>query len=1151
MHVQRRAVIMAAIGTTFLCPITTLSAEPSEIGAVDPIEAGFREPPASARPRVWWHWMNGNITEDGIAKDLAWMKRVGIGGVQNFDAALATPQIVDHRLAYMTPEWKRAFRFAVQRADELGLEFGIAASPGWSETGGPWVAPQDGMKKLVWSETVLAGGRHFAGVLALPPSIGGPYQGIPKRKEAHEAGAPPQFYKDALVIAYRVPASTAPARPTQATANGAVVEAGSLLDDDLATGLPLPGKTATSAGTMAFSYARPQTVSSATVYVTNQSALTPFGRLIPRLQASDDGATWRTLSELTLTAVPTTVSFAPVKARHFRLLFASGKGMDTSAFAPAPGVDISGLASGQTKADAPTIIADFQLFSAPRVNAVEQKAGYAIADDYYALDASTGPDVPGVSPDTVIDITDRMTGNGRLDWTPPGGRWKVLRLGYSLTGVTNHPATAEATGLEVDKYDARAVAAYLDTYLGMYRETVGDTLIGKRGLGAIVTDSTEVGASNWTPQILTQFQRLRGYDPRPWLPALTGEIVGSRRQSDGFLYDFRRTLADLMASEHYGTVARIAHANGLKVYGESLEGQRGLASLGDDIDMRSHADVPMGAMWTFGKGKQPAARFVADLRGAASTAHFYGRPLVASETLTSIFAPWGHAPSDLQPMIDAAFLNGVNRPIIHTSVHQPVDDKVPGLALNAFGQYFNRHETWAEMAIPWMDYVARTSFLLQQGHNVADVAYFYGEEAPVGVLMSNGAIQGLPKRYAYDFVSADGVLGGLSVEGGDLVSSGGARYKALYLGGASSRMTVRMLERLAALAEAGATIVGNAPKSSPGLKDDPARFAGLVNRLWAGGRTTVVGKGRVISGADVEQALADIAVRPDFDYRTAQPADVQFVHRRIDQSDLYFISNRADSTQQVEARFRVTGKAPEIWHADTGKTEPAAYRIEGGETIVPLDMMAGQSLFVAFRKAAATPSRTIATPVFTAIAELGGSWDVAFPPNRGAPTNTRLASLASLSEQQDAGIRYFSGIATYTKSFQLPKEAKAGASLMLDLGRVGDIAEVRVNGQPAGAAWKAPYRVDIGALIRPGQNRLEVRVANLWVNRLIGDAQQGAQKIAYTSLKTYTPRAPLRPSGLIGPVRLMMDGTIRLSRTTREWGNGIVRQRISSFRKMR
>jgi hypothetical protein len=455
-------------------------------------------------------------------------------------------------------------------------------------------------------------------------------------------------------------------------------------------------------------------------------------------------------------------------------------------------------------------------------------------------------------------------------------------------------------------------------------------------------------------------------------------------------------------------------------------------------------------------------------------------------------------------------------------VHQPLDDKQPGFSLMIFGQYFNRHETWAEMARPWVDYIARNDYLLQQGRNVADVAYFYGEEQPITALTAYSALPDIPKRYAYDYVNPDVLLNRLQVQGNELVTKSGARYRVLYLGGTSQRMTLPVLRRIAALVQAGATVVGAAPQDSPSLEDDAAEFQALVKRLWGSGAGGAVGHGRVLAGHDVEAALATLGVTADFSYRGAgQDAEFLFVHRRLRDGDLYFVDNRANAAQQIEARFRANGRAPELWHADTGTVEPVSYRIEQGQVIVPLNFGAEESLYVVFRQApGAGRAVTVPAPKLEKWSAIDGDWQVDFQPGRGAPASARFASLHSLADDADAGIRYFSGTAVYRHDFALPSGAAGGAPLWLDLGRIGDVAEVRVNGKSAGISWWPPYRVDIGTLVQAGGNHLEVRVANLWVNRLIGDAQPGAKKFTFTTLPTYQATAPLRPSGLLGPVTL-------------------------------
>ena len=1087
-------------------------------------EEQFRDPPQSARPRVWWHWMNGNISKDGIAKDLAWMKRVGIGGLQNFDAGLATPQVVDKRLVYMTPEWKDAFRFAATEADRLGLELAIAASPGWSETGGPWVKAEDGLKKVVWSETVVRGGRRFAGKLPAPPRVTGSYL------DFHAADAmaaitgehhfaPPEFYSDIAVVAVPV-APVADPLPQLTGPDGKVIDAAPLFDASLMSGVSVPRGPAEAPGTIVASYAQPQTLRSATLFLSGAKAMFSGPTVSPVLEASDDGAVWHKIATFAVTAAPSTISFAPVTARHFRLVLNPLPFKGSNLGDPPAGVDMAGGFMGAMAAGAaaPFDVRQFSLSSSAMIDQFESKAGFAIERDYYALGAGDGL-AKGADPAQVIDLTGRMKADGTLDWTPPKGTWRVIRLGSSLLGTTNHPAPPEATGLEVDKFDGEAVRRYLEHYIGMYRDAAGPELIGKRGVQAILTDSIEVGAANWTPKMMEQFRRLRGYDPAPWLPALAGVLVGTRDQSDRFLRDWRQTLADLMASEHYGTVAKVAHENGLKVYGEALEDNR--PSLGDDIAMRSHADVPMAALWTFSRAAGPNPSYLADMKGAASTAHIYGQNLVAAESMTSALSPWAYAPNELRRIIDLEFASGVNRPVVHTSVHQPVDDKVPGLSLAIFGQYFNRHEAWANLARPWVDYIARSSLLLQSGRNAADLAYFYGEEGPLTALFGQAPVADAPRLHAYDFINRDALFDAVSVSGGELLAKGGARYRALYLGGSARRMTVPTLRRIAALAEAGATVIGMAPEASPALNDDPAEFARLVARLWGGGPVTKVGAGQVIASRDADGALAEAGVKPDFRMEgAAADAEVLFVHRTAPEGDLWFLNNRKQREERISARFRVTGKVPELWHADDGRIEPVTYRIENGETVVPLALAAEDSVFVVFRKPAAALSAEVKPMTLSPVSALDGPWTVRFQPGRSAPAAITLPALASLSENADPGVKYFSGEATYVRSFTLPKGTRPGAALWLDLGQVAEIAEVRINGQLAGHAWHKPYRVEIGSVLRKGTNTVEVTVANLWVNRLIGDAQPGASKLTWTAMPTYRADAPLRPSGLIGPVTL-------------------------------
>ena len=873
---------------------------------LDTLSEGFANPSNDARPRVWWHWIDGNITKDGIAKDLAWMKRIGIGGAQTFDIAQdKSAPIVAKRLVYMSPEWKEAFRFAAAEADRLNLELTIASSPGWSETGGPWVQPKDGLKKLVWSETEINGGKRYGGKLAVPPVVTGPFQSIAAASGAR-ADSPadhvlqsPAFYQDIAVLVFPLEQTSRLLSPIVRSGGGKPLDGRALIDLDLNSAVALPSE-AGRPPAIVLEYPRAQTIRSATLYL--PGGFLPFfgSPYAPVLEASDDGNVWRKLADVPVTAVPTTLSFAPIMAKQFRVTFNASTTPPLWTFAdPSPGTNLMGLDAmvrpvGSLAGVMPVRVGELRLSSEGRIDRHEAKAGFEIERDYYQLSQNV-PDAKGVDPARVIDLTSRLRPDGTLDWSPPSGRWRILRLGYSLLGTTNHPAPAEATGLEVDKFDGAAVRRYLEHYMAMYRETAGAELVGKRGVQAILTDSYEVGAANWTPQLIQQ----------------------------------------------------------------------------------SVADAPRG--------------------------------------------------------------------------------------------------------------------------------------------------------YGYDFVNAEALLEALSNDSAEIATPGGARYHVLYLGGSSRKMTLPVLRKISTLVRGGATLVGRRPESSPSLADNGAanEFERLAAQLWPGTDVAQVERGQVIATGDVEAALARLGVAPDFRNTSADPdGAIPFVHRKLPDGDTYFLVNEKDRPRVIEARFRVAGKVPELWHAETGKSEAVSYRIDGNETVVPLTLLADESVHVVFRRPVTVPSAVVDKPALTAVSSIEGPWTVKFQPERGAPSTISLPTLRSLSEHSEPGVRYFSGIATYTKSFTLPSGIRPGDPLWIDLGKVGDIAEVRVNGTSVGSAWHAPYRIKISGAVRNGANQLEIRVANRWVNRLIGDAQAGAEKVTWTAMPTYKADAPLRPSGLIGHVTLLAPGTL-------------------------
>ena len=1066
----------------------------------DSLLRGFQDPPDSAKPRVWWHWMSGNISKEGIKADLEWMKRTGIAGFQNFDAALNTPQIVDKRLVYMTPEWKDAFRYATTLAGQLGLEMAIAGSPGWSESGGPWVSPAQAMKKYVWTETRVDGGRPFTGSLPKPPSVNGAYQNQAGSVRAG-APAPGEFYADAVVVAYRAPAGDRSLAEMQAkvSSSGGSFGVVSLTDGDVVQATLLPSAPAGERSWIQYEFATPQTIRGLT-FITGAG---PRGTVSSQeLQASDDGTQFRSVTPIGAR----TIAFPAVTARFFRVSIQTSQ-------SPAP------VGAGPVlAAPAGTPIAEFVLHNSV-VNRFQEKAGFSTATGIYAMATPSAPAADSVRKADVIDLTAKMRPDGTLDWTPPAGRWTVLRIGYSLTGRQNTPASPEATGLEVDKLSRTFVKNYFENYLDQYKDATGG-LMGARGLKYIVTDSWEAGAANWTDDMIPEFNRRRGYDMTPWLPALAGHVVESAESTDRFLWDFRKTLGDMVVEYHYDQLTDLLKARGMERYTESHESGRAL--IGDGMEVKRNSAIPMSAMWT-AQANRGSAQYDSDIRESASVAHIWGQNLVAAESLTAGTGAWSFSPETLKPTADREMSMGLNRFVIHTSVHQPGNDKIPGLGLGPYGQWFTRHETWAEQAKPWTTYLARSSYMLQQGKFVADVAYYYGEDSNITALFGSNPPP-IPASNSFDYVNSDAILTRMSVgPNGTIVTPTGVSYRLLALDPNSQHMTLAVLRKIRDLVNAGAAAVGPKPIDSPSLQDDATEFNAIAGQLWGG----VTGKGKVFGASGIADALRAINVAADFDYSKPQTdTELAFVHRTLPDGEFYWVSHRNARTETVDASFRVQGKAPELWRADTGQVEPAAYRIENGRTIVSLTLDPNDAVFVVFRKASTAPSRTIASPVETRLAAIEGPWNVAFQANRGAPARVTLPALASWHQSADAGVKYFSGTGIYTKTLQAPAEwFQNGAKLWLDLGDVKNIAEVTVNGKPLGIVWKAPFRVDVTSALKSGANTLEVKVTNLWVNRLVGDQQPDAvTKYTYTAQQFYRADSPLLPSGLIGPVQVVKTG---------------------------
>jgi hypothetical protein len=1061
---KRFAPLLASIATA-ACAATALNAADSN-RAPDPLFAGFVDPPVEARPLVFWQWVNGNVSKEGIRLDLEWMQRVGLGGALWFDIGFRTPpvpQYVEKRIGFGTPEWSDAIRFASSEAKRLGLSLGAQSGGGWSVSGGPQVSPEQAMKKLVWSETLLTRRSPKSSPLPMPPGVSGPYQDI----AIEDAYRDPARYREVAVIAFREPGAETLSRPlefadvpeTAALVDGRFDRAVTLVPDEKGV-VRLQARRATSP---------PRSLTIAV----RGPAPTGF------IHANDGRTTLEIIAEL---PVPGPHA-APVRT------FALGERDELS---------WSVWFTGLTK---PLEILEARFDTGARVNLAQDKAGYGVLENYGATETTPAAALAAIAPGDIVDLTAKMRPDGTLDWRPAGGRWIVQRFGWSLTGRRSVPATAESIGLEVDKLDRDAVRAFANAHY----ERFGD-------LDIALTDSWEAGQQNWTPGMPEEFSRRNGYGLRNWLPALTGRIIDNAARSERFLADFRRTISDLVVDNHYGVLAEVARERGLRYWAQAAGTDR--PTLVDGMKAKSRVDVPMGEFWFYPEGAPPQPNYLNDVREAVSAAHVYGKPVVAAEGLaTRGEDAWAMGPPQLRRIVDRFFAEGVNHLVLHTSAHQPFTASSgkggPGMTLRQYGQHFTRNETWAEDAGDWVRYLSRNSWMLRQGWPVADIAIFVGDE---GTPPPPDLIEALRRAgFASDWLNADALLSRVRADDGSLVRPDGGRYRALVIAPTVTRMSLPVLERLEKFASERVPVIGSRPVGGLGLHEDDSRARALADAIWNDANAPAPAE-------EVIEMLQRRGIQPD----VVAPATLRWSHRAGVGEDIYFVANDSVEAVDAEVVFRIVGRRVEEWDAVTGTRARLAHSNSATTTRVRLRLEPRESGFIVFRGEAGAGFHGIAQPERRAFATVEGEWDVTFRDYPGGARTLRLRAGDSWSQHADPEIRFYSGHATYVRTIDVPPAALArGRTVELDLGTVGEIARVRVNGRDVGTWWSAPYRREITDALRGGENRLEIAVTNYWANRLIGDEQPGATPVTFSPIRPYTKDSPLRPSGLLGPVRLI------------------------------
>ncbi len=733
------------------------------------------------------------------------------------------------------------------------------------------------------------------------------------------------------------------------------------------------------------------------------------------------------------------------------------------------------------------------------------------------------------STENSIDLTDKFS-NGKIDIDLPEGDWVIMRFICSNNGQRLVVPSPNSGGLFIDFLDPLATKKHLKHF--MDRLEINPGANRKDGLAYLEFDSMELAEGiPWTDAMPNIFKEGRGYDLIEYLPVLAGWTIDE--ESERFLYDWKKTISDQLIFSHYITGRKFLEEYGVDLVAEA--GGPGPPTWDtcpvDALKALGNVTIPRGEFWV-------KHRDIFLVKEVASASHIYGRNIVDAESFTT-WRRWKDGPADLKPLVDRAFCEGLNRVTFHTFASTTPEDGLPGRTYHA-GSDINSANTWWNKSKPFMDYLARCSFMLQQGSFVADACYYYGDQAPnfypaYHVVPEKPLLEGLGKGFDYDVVNSDVILNRMSVKNGRIVLSDGLSYSLLVLPDQDD-MPIDVLHKLEEMVKDGATIIGKRPVGVPNLHDYTAEnmeLSKLVNGMWTGNDT----KGRVISDSTAREVLTARGIVPDFSHDL--PSVLDFIHRKSGETDIYFIRNTSTKPYSGNCSFRVSDRYPELWDPSTGIQFGVTKFTDGdGSTSIKLDLDPGASVFVIFTKnkrpVPVIPPQMSDTKKSIAI---DGSWRVTFPDGWGAPKEAHFDELISWTESENEGIKYFSGTATYHKTITVPEEAiKKSTKIELSLGEVRDLAEVYLNGKSAGISWKEPYRLDITDLVQPGENELKIEIVNQWVNRLTGDMLlEPEERFCRTNQPYITSdnmgndnwvgdsdeTFRLKPSGLLGPVKLL------------------------------
>jgi hypothetical protein len=1045
--------------------------------------AAFKLPQKVYYPETWFHFIGGNVSKKGITADLEAIARSGISGIQLFHGQFGGPWPgVEPQITCLSPLWDDAVKHTALECKRLGLKYTMQNCPGWAMAGGPWITPANAMRHLAWSRLDVKGGKLITQHLEQPQ---------PSKEDWRD-------YNDITVLAFPTPADDTGLPLIPVAVNGSE----GVKWNDLLVNLPAKAVRLKPAANnepywVEINFADTVTVRTLELPSVNSfihawiyepgvkvkvQAILANGKTVEILNNDIPASNWQDNRSLSL-ALPEVKG-----AKKFKVWIDNKHDMQLNYI---------------------------RFFTAARKNNWEAEAGWTLRNIDRSGTTYAQSVKSYVDPAKVIDITKMMDAQGNLNWTAPAGNWTVLRIGHVNSGKKNGPAPPEGTGWECNKLSEAGADAHFAEYIGRLSGKGG--VLGEGLLTGMLMDSWECETQTWTDNMEAEFARVTAYPLRKWLPAIFGYVLKDQETTFRFLHDWRATINDLHTNKFFGRMAQLAKGNGLSV---SYETAAGDVTPTDILEYYKFADVPMCEFWQpFTNGYVGTLNFK-PVKPAASAARIYGKPRLAAEAFTSFELTWDEQWQMLKDVANVNSVEGVTHLVYHTYTHNPINDSIkPGTSFGSnIGTPFLRGQTWWPHMPAFNGYFARLSYMLERGKPVSDVLWYLGDE----IDHKPDQNAPFPAGFKYDYCNPDVLLNRLSVVNGLITTPEGIQYKVLWLP-ETIHMLPQTLEKLAALIRAGATLVGNAPKSLATLSggaSSQTRFNSAVKAIWGGQTKGLrrVGKGTIISGTTLGDALNLLKLSPDVTGGSAL-----WTHRRTEGADWYFVTAPKGEAFNGTLSFKNTGSV-ELWDPQTGVSKPLAGRLINGRTEMKFDLPQAGSCFVVFDhsktlNAASMPShsKTVAT------IKLAQPWQLTFPDGWGAP---RSVPIAELKPWKDLDIspeaKAFSGTATYTTNFTADKP-KGTEHLMLDLGQVGMIAKVSLNGKNAGTLWCAPYQIDLGNALVAGKNTLTIEVTSTWFNRLVYDAGQPEKQRKTWTISGPSKDKPLRNSGLIGPVSLVVQ----------------------------